>query len=533
MRARGRLSLVQWGALTIAVVLVLTYLGATKDVPFVGNPYEIKAAFRDSSGIKKGSPVRVAGVDVGQVTKVERVESLGGRPAAVVTMAVKDNGRPVHSDATAKIRPRIFLEGNFYVDLQPGTAHAGEFDEGAMIPVDRTGNPVQLGEVVRALKSDTRRNLQTTFRELGKTQEAGGGKAFAQSLPDQEVAYRYSAIVAEALMGRRPGDLGRFVRSQAAVSAALDADRRALRDLVTNASRTFGAIAGQEADLRAAINELPRTLEVAMPTLARLNQAFPPLRRFATASLPAVRSTPATVAAVLPLVRQLRGLVGEDELRGLARDLRSATPGLATVSQQGVQVLEELRLLSSCTTEVITPYANSTVPDKEFPATGPVYKEFPKSLVGLAGESRSHDANGPWFKVLGQGGTETVSLGNGLFGTVTTPFRGVQPTPQKTPPPLRPDVPCETQEAPSLASGVGAPPASRRVNYSDPKVQARYEKARDVALELERRRLRAGGSDVKLLDRDATLRDVRAVAAKLGLRGQLDRLMAEKKERGR
>ena len=30
-------------------------------------------------------------------------------------------GRPIHDDARAKIRPRIFLEGNFFVDLEPGT----------------------------------------------------------------------------------------------------------------------------------------------------------------------------------------------------------------------------------------------------------------------------------------------------------------------------------------------------------------------------------------------------------------------------
>ncbi len=41
----------------------------------------------------------------------------------VVTMEIDDDGLPIHKDATAKIRPRIFLEGNFFVDLQPG--HAG------------------------------------------------------------------------------------------------------------------------------------------------------------------------------------------------------------------------------------------------------------------------------------------------------------------------------------------------------------------------------------------------------------------------
>ena len=36
-------------------------------------------------------------------------------------MDINKNGLPIHADATAEIRPRIFLEGNFYVDLLPGT----------------------------------------------------------------------------------------------------------------------------------------------------------------------------------------------------------------------------------------------------------------------------------------------------------------------------------------------------------------------------------------------------------------------------
>ena len=67
--------------------------------------------------------MRIAGVDVGEVTSVDAHRGRPRRPA-VVTMSINSNGLPIHADATAKIRPRIFLEGNFYVDLQPGTPSA-------------------------------------------------------------------------------------------------------------------------------------------------------------------------------------------------------------------------------------------------------------------------------------------------------------------------------------------------------------------------------------------------------------------------
>ena len=41
---------------------------------------------------------------------------------------------------------------------------------------------------------------------------------------------------------------------------------------------------------------------------------------------------------------------------------------------------------------------------------GPVYQELPKPFPGLAGESRSGDANGQWFRVLAAGGTNLVTL---------------------------------------------------------------------------------------------------------------------------
>ena len=46
-------------------------------------------------------------------------------------------GLPIHKDATLKIRPRIFLEGNFFVDLQPGTPSAPTIDDGDTIPSRR------------------------------------------------------------------------------------------------------------------------------------------------------------------------------------------------------------------------------------------------------------------------------------------------------------------------------------------------------------------------------------------------------------
>ena len=98
-------------------------------MPFTSYGYELNATFANSANIAKNSPVRIAGVEVGKVISTER-----DGDATTVTFTVDDNGRPIHNDAFAMVRPRIFLEGNFFVDLDPGSPSAPDLDSGAHDP---------------------------------------------------------------------------------------------------------------------------------------------------------------------------------------------------------------------------------------------------------------------------------------------------------------------------------------------------------------------------------------------------------------
>ena len=161
-----------------------------------------------------------------------------------------------------------------------------------------------------------------------------------------------------------------------------------------------------------------------------------------------------------------------------------------------------------------------------------MYEELAKWLPGVAGESRSFDANGMWFKVLGSGGLETVSLGDGLFGSLVRPILGVNPPPDRTRPPLRPDVPCETQERPDLRSIPGAPAADRAHQPQLARgASARRPRPASTALAVLRRELRDAGRKLDVLDRDATLADIRRLASRNGLLPQLNRTLKEQRSR--
>src|SRR3712207_355532 len=98
------------------------------------------------------------------------------------------------------------------------------------------------------------------------------------------------------------------------------------------------------------------------------------------------------------------------------------------------------------TTLFRSPWRNDKVPDEQFPASGPVYEEQVKWLPGIAAESRSHDANGQYVRTLANGSNYASPLENGRFLISGAPLQGFNPPKAVNgPPPLRADVPCETQ----------------------------------------------------------------------------------------
>jgi phospholipid/cholesterol/gamma-HCH transport system substrate-binding protein len=491
------------GLVALAAAALLLFFGFTKSVPFRPH-YELRAAFQSSNNIRPGSPVRIAGVQVGKVTGVERASN--GADGAVLTMQIEDKGRPIHADATAKIRPRIFLEGNFFVDLTAGSPSAPELEDGATIPVQQTATPVQLDEVVTALQSDTREDLKTLLREYGKGLDGAGAKGFNRSIPYWEPAYRDSAIVADAMRGETGHDISGYVKNAGATAAALDRNREQLKSLVTDFNATAAAFASHDADLSAAIAELPRTLRAAYPALGALNEAFPPLRALAVELRPGVQSSGPTLDVATPFMHQLRGLVSEGELRGLAADLRPTVPHLAALVERSVPLYREVRRASSCQNTVIHPWTLDTVPDKQFPAEGKVFEEAPKPLPGLAGESRSADANGSWFRVLAAGGKNLVTFKPGVFATTPEPLLGANPPKPQRRPPLNGSVPCETQQPPDLRTTPAGPPPQHSVDTASAAFQARYAQARGKAVEWLRKQLKAEDLEhvLKVVDSDAT-----------------------------
>jgi len=478
MRARQtRLTPFRAGLVAIVIIVIASYFSFAKNIPFSG-PFQLKAVFANGQNVGLRSPVRIAGVEVGKVTKVEPAS--GDSSATEVTMELQDKALPIHKDARLKIRPRTFLEGNYFVAISPGQPQSDKVGDGDTIPMSQTDSPVLLQDVLDELNTGTRENLQKLLEGYGgalagkpapgedQDQDSAvrgetAGQALNQTLLYSPAALRGTAIVSEALLGTERHDLSRLIRSGQHVSRALDSREEQLKDLITNLDITTGALASRQGDLRETIRLLPGVLEAARPALANLNRAFPPTRAFAREILPGVRETGPTINAAFPWIGQTRKLVSPQELQGLAQDLRRATPSLNRVTNATLKLLPQVDLADRCALGVVLPTGEKVIPDPPFTSGIPNYREFWQSLVGLAGEGAGFDGNGYFTRVFSGGGNipvHSTPLPGTLeqFSNAVLQPQGSRPAKPSRRPPFNGSFRCYRNTPPDLSARTGPGP---------------------------------------------------------------------------
>jgi phospholipid/cholesterol/gamma-HCH transport system substrate-binding protein len=475
------------GAITLIVIVIITYFGFSKHIPFT-HGFRLDAVFESANSIRLNSPVRIAGVNVGKVTDVQRYKDTD---AAEIQMEINDSGLPIHRDATLKIRPRIFLEGNFFIDISPGTPEAPELeDDDRPIPITQTSTPVQLDQVLTALQSNARDDLQTVLEGYGgglqhqptAAQDADQdpdvqGKTAAQAL-NKNFDYAAQALqgvatVNQAALGTAPDDLSNLIAGLQKTAAGLGANEEQLKDLITNFNRTMEALASRSSDLEATIRLLAPTLQNANTTFDALNAAFPPTRAFAREILPGVRETPATIDAATPWIAQTQKLVSQQELGGLVSQLSPTTADLAAVTDATLSLLPKVDLVDRCALDVVLPAGDIKLQDGPFTTGEENYKEFWNALVGLSGEGQNFDGNGMYVRLQPGGGPDLIATGPSslggetLFGNALVRPLGTRPKYPGRRPPYVSDQPCYRQPVPDLngpAAEIG--PADQTVSSS-------------------------------------------------------------------
>jgi virulence factor Mce-like protein len=464
----------------IALLLIASYFVFTKQLPFT-NHYTINAVVANSNLLGKTSPVRIGGVDVGKVTSTSRYRHT---KLALVTMEIDNTSQEIHSDATIAIRPRLFLEGNFYVQLSPGTPNAPRLSDGGTIPLDHTSPPVQVDQVLSVLTTSTRSQLQRLLQGLGEALDTPpsaaedqrldpavrgltGAQAINRTFDTSAASLRDSAMVSQALAGPGGDQLSHVIAGFGQASAGLARADGQLTALISDFDRTLQATAAQQQGLRQTVSLLGPTATHANAAFAALNRAFPPAEQFSTDLAAGLPQLPATITAAYPWLRQAGPLLSEAELRGLLRALAPASGDLAKLVHNELQFLPQIDAFNRCITGVFLPTGNVAVNDGPLSTGVPNYQEFWYAMTGQAAEGQGADGNGNFLRIGATGGPFTVESGQtNFYGANDTGFAQLAAPPLRTRPaypnvvpPLNRSVACYTQPVPNVNGPASIGPA--------------------------------------------------------------------------
>ena len=173
----------------------------------------IKSYFDNAEGLRVGAPVRLSGVDIGNVTKMSIVQ---GKPLTPVEVTMKIStkyGFGLHRDSVTSLETAGVL-GETYLDIDSSQAVGPLLQDGDTLP---TQVHPDFNQVVRASQS-TLQNMDALLKRADRIlafAESGKG-SLGKLIYDPTLYNRFSDTVAEfqkivAQVGNGEGSLGRLI----------------------------------------------------------------------------------------------------------------------------------------------------------------------------------------------------------------------------------------------------------------------------------------------------------------------------------
>jgi len=240
-------------AVTLALVAIAYVVGGMK---IFHRSYGIKAVFSDASDVGSGDPVRVAGIDVGKVTSIER------KPHSVVIALQINKGVKLSQGISASIRLRTLLGKKFIDIADPGTGHL--IASGTVIPETRTKPATDVDEVITAFKGSVQRTdvaaVNSVMQEFDQVMagRAGDVSRLLQGL----------SSLSTNLAGRK-ADIDRLIGASDDLSKAVDDRRVALGTSLDGMAAALDALSARRQDLTALIDGVSQLSNHLSPLIQR------------------------------------------------------------------------------------------------------------------------------------------------------------------------------------------------------------------------------------------------------------------------
>lgn len=305
------------GAILAAVAFILASVALTLFVwsslggtlPMSPEGFRFHASFENASQLQTNAAVRIAGVDVGRVVKVEPD---GLRTDA--TIEIDSSYAPIPADTRAILRQKTLL-GETFVVLTPGSRDAPKLAEDGRLAVENVQPTQPLDRVLGMLDAETRERLQSLFAD-GATALSGRGDDVNAALGELGPLTTDLEVLL-AILDRQRASVGGLVRDAGSVLRTVGERRAALASFV----RAGEAVASVTAQRDSAVTETVRALA---PFLERLRSASAAVEATAGAAGPTLAALRPVAPLVAPALRSLRDLA--PQVRTVSRELDAAIP---------------------------------------------------------------------------------------------------------------------------------------------------------------------------------------------------------------
>ena len=253
----------------IVVTLLLTgTLAATIGNFRFGGTESYQALFTDVTGVQKGDDVRIAGVRVGQVSKVAVVER-GGRSLGALTFEV-DKSRQLAVSTRVLIRYRNLI-GQRYVALSEGAGSSQRLRPGATLPLKQTEPALDLTVLFNGFKplfaALNPKDVNSFAFEIIKTLQGEGGNinsllahtaSLTTTLADRDAVIGRTITNLNTVLGTidaRDNQLSQLLTELQRFVSGLSQDRAAIGASLTNIAGLASSTSGLLKDSRPAIRD--------------------------------------------------------------------------------------------------------------------------------------------------------------------------------------------------------------------------------------------------------------------------------------
>jgi phospholipid/cholesterol/gamma-HCH transport system substrate-binding protein len=326
-----------FAGLAVLGLAVAVYILTQQDLRFPlvqDSPKRIKIELANAQAVQpgQGQTVRVAGVEVGRIGKVQLEDGV-----AVVELEIeREYENLIRRDASALLRPKTALK-DMFVEVDPGRGKP--VPEGGRITVANSLPDIDPDEIYSALDSDTRPYLKLLVAGAGKGLD-GRGEDLREVFRRFEPIHKDLARVTRASARRRDA-LKRLIHDYGLLTTEVGRHPAEIRRLVTASGSVFDALAEEESSISAAVAALPGSLRASERALANVREFAPVLRSSLESLREPIRKLDETNEAVIPFLRETEPIIRDeirpfvraarpwtDDLRLAARDLSQATPDL-------------------------------------------------------------------------------------------------------------------------------------------------------------------------------------------------------------